>query len=52
MAALLLGAATAWAGLPRACDPRRDVTAAQQDRLLRFAAIVRQVLTESGRLPR
>jgi hypothetical protein len=48
-AALLLGAATAWAGLPRACDPRRDVTAAQQDRLLRFAAAVRQVLTESGR---
>ena len=48
-AALLLAAATAQAGaLPRGCDPRRDVTAAQQDRLLRFTAVIRQVLAESG----
>ncbi|WP_235532041.1 DUF2145 domain-containing protein [Pelomonas sp. Root1237] len=48
-AALLLTAATAEAGLPpRGCDSKHDITAAQQDRLLRFAAVVRQALAESG----
>ncbi|KQV50741.1 hypothetical protein ASC95_15435 [Pelomonas sp. Root1217] len=48
-AALLLTAAAAQAGLPpRGCDPKHDVTAAQQDRLLRFSAVVRQALAESG----
>ncbi len=48
-AALLLTAATAQAGvLPRGCDPNREVTAAQQDRLLRFTAVIRQLLAESG----
>jgi hypothetical protein len=48
-AALALLAAAAQAGaLPRGCDPNREVTAAQQDRLLRFTAIVRQVLADSG----
>lgn len=48
-ALLLLTAATARAGLPpRGCDPGRHITAAQQDRLLRFTAVIRQVLAESG----
>ncbi len=48
-AATLLAAGVAQAGaLPRACDPHRDVTAAQQDRLLRFTAVIRQALIESG----
>lgn len=48
-AALLLTAAAAQAGaLPRGCDPGREVTAAQQDRLLRFTAVIRQALAESG----
>jgi hypothetical protein len=48
-AALLLTAAAAQAGLPpRGCDPGRHITAAQQDRLLRFTAVIRQVLAESG----
>ncbi len=33
---------------PRGCDRPVDVTATQQDRLLRFAAAVRDVLTASG----
>lgn len=48
-AALLLTAATAQAGaLPRGCDPNREVTASQQDKLLRFTAVIRQLLAESG----
>ncbi|MDR7270998.1 hypothetical protein J2X20_003656 [Pelomonas saccharophila] len=48
-AAGLLAAVAAQAGaLPRGCDPHREVTAAQQDRLLRFTATVRQALAESG----
>jgi hypothetical protein len=48
-ALLTLAAGAAQAGLPpRGCDPNRQVTATQQDRLLRFAAVVRQALAESG----
>ena len=48
-AALLTAAVAAQAGLPpRGCDRPIPVTAAQQDRLLRFAAVVRQALAESG----
>jgi len=48
-AALALSAAAAQAGvLPRGCDPNREVTAAQQDKLLRFTAVVRQALADSG----
>jgi hypothetical protein len=50
LAALLLaGAAAAHAGSPpRGCDAARELTATQQDRLLRFAAVVRETLAASG----
>ena len=48
-AALLLSAsATAWAGIPTFCDRADKVTAADQDRVLRFAAAVKDELTRSG----
>lgn len=48
-AALLGAAAAAQAGSPpRGCDRPVDVTAGQQDRLLRFAALVREALAGSG----
>ena len=48
-ATLATAAGTALAGLPpRGCDRSHDVTAAQQDRLLRFAAVVRDTLAASG----
>lgn len=47
-AALLLAAAAAAAGLPRGCDPARQVSATQQDRLLHFAAAIRDALAASG----
>lgn len=52
-AALLAAAGLAQAGapqssLPRGCDRAIDVTATQQDRLLRFAAVVREALAGSG----
>lgn len=46
--ALLLPAAAALAGSPRLCDFRPDVSAAQQDRLLRVAAIAKRQLEASG----
>jgi len=33
---------------PRGCDRAQDITATQQDRLLRFAAVVREALAASG----
>lgn len=48
-AALLGAAAAAQAGSPpRGCDRPVEVTAGQQDRLLRFAAVVRDALAASG----
>jgi hypothetical protein len=49
-AGLALGAATSAAGtlLPRLCDRSATLDAAQQDRLLRFAAIVKRELEASG----
>jgi hypothetical protein len=48
-AALLLAAGAAQAGLPpRGCDPQRDLSATQQDRLLRFTAVIRTALAASG----
>jgi hypothetical protein len=48
-AALLTAAAAAQAGLPpRGCDRPQPTTASQQDRLLRFAAVVREALAASG----
>jgi hypothetical protein len=50
-AVLLLGAAAAVqaaSSLPQGCDRPVAVTAAEQDRLLRFAAVVRAALASSG----
>jgi len=48
-AALMLSAsATAWAGIPTFCDRADKVTAADQDRVLRFAAAVKDELARSG----
>ena len=49
-AALLAAAGAAQAGSlpPRGCDRASTITATQQDRLLRFAAVVREALAASG----
>jgi len=47
--ALGLGTASAaWAGLPTFCERASDITASEQDRVLRFAGVVRQELERSG----
>ena len=47
--ALGLGtASTAWAGLPTFCERASDITALEQDRVLRFAGVVKQELERSG----
>lgn len=43
-----IAAGAAWAGLPTFCEREDDITAAQQDRVLRFAGVVRQELERSG----
>jgi hypothetical protein len=47
-ALLLFASAGAWAGIPTFCDRADKVTAADQDRVLRFAAAVKDELTRSG----
>jgi hypothetical protein len=47
-ALLLCASAGAWAGLPTFCDRADKVTAADQDRVLRFAAAVKDELARSG----
>ena len=48
-AALLLGAsAGAQAGLPAFCQQSIDISAAEQDRVLRFAGVVKSELERSG----
>jgi len=47
-ALLLFACATAWAGLPTFCDRADKVTATDQDRVLRFAAAVKDELARSG----
>jgi hypothetical protein len=47
-ALMLFASATAWAGLPTFCDRADKVTAADQDRVLRFAAAVKDELARSG----
>lgn len=48
-AALALATQSAHAGSPpRGCDRGHDITATQQDRLLRFAAVIREALAGSG----
>lgn len=46
--AATLGVAHAGSVVPRGCDRPLQVDAAQQDRLLRFAAVVREALAASG----
>jgi len=46
LCATLSGAA--WAGLPTFCERESDITALEQDRVLRFAGVVRQELERSG----
>lgn len=49
LAALLLGAsAGAWAGLPVFCQRSIDIGAAEQDRVLRFAGVVKAELERAG----
>jgi hypothetical protein len=48
LAAGLAQAGAPAASLPRGCDRAIAVTAGQQDRLLRFAAVVREALAASG----
>ena len=49
LAALLLTAsAGAWAGLPTFCERSSDISAADQDRVLRFAGAVKDELARSG----
>ena len=43
-----IASGAAWAGLPTFCEREDDITAAQQDRVLRFAGVVRQELERSG----
>lgn len=45
---LAAGSVTAGSLPPQGCDRRHDLSATEQDRLLRFAAVIRQTLTESG----
>lgn len=46
--ALACAAGGAWAGLPTFCERDRDISAAEQDRVLRFAGVVKQELARSG----
>jgi hypothetical protein len=49
LAALALSAsAGAWAGIPTFCERGKQITAADQDRVLRFAGAVRQELDRAG----
>ena len=54
IAALALGlcatfiSGAAWAGLPTFCERESDITALEQDRVLRFAGVVREELERSG----
>lgn len=49
IAALLLSSGSAaWAGLPTFCERPREITAREQDRVLRFAGAVKAELERSG----
>ena len=47
-ALLLCASAGAWAGLPAFCQRSIDIGAAEQDRVLRFAGVVKAELERSG----
>jgi len=44
----LCASGAAWAGLPTFCERESEITALEQDRVLRFAGVVRQELERSG----
>ncbi|WP_020654921.1 DUF2145 domain-containing protein [Massilia niastensis] len=44
----LCASAGAWAGMPAFCERSNDITAADQDRVLRFAGVIKQELARSG----
>ena len=44
----LCAGGSAWAGLPAFCERSNEITAADQDRVLRFAGVVRRELEQSG----
>lgn len=44
----LCASASAWAGLPAFCERPKETSAAEQDRVLRFAGAVKQELERSG----
>jgi hypothetical protein len=44
----LCASSSAWAGMPAFCERGKDIGAADQDRVLRFAGAVRQELARSG----
>lgn len=46
--ALMCAAGGAWAGLPTFCERDREISATEQDRVLRFAGVVKQELARSG----
>ena len=46
-ALLLCASGSAWAGFPAFCERSRDITAVEQDRVLRFAGVVKQELERS-----
>jgi hypothetical protein len=48
LALLLCASGSAWAGFPTFCDRSRDLSATEQDRVLRFAGVVKQELTRSS----
>ncbi|MFC4932207.1 DUF2145 domain-containing protein [Massilia sp. GCM10023247] len=47
-AAALCASSGAWAGIPTFCERSVEISAADQDRVLRFAGVVRQELERSG----
>ena len=46
--ALCCASAQAWAGLPTFCERQAEIDAAEQDRVLRFAGVVKRELAASG----
>jgi len=47
-ALLLTASASAWAGLPTFCERSTEISATEQDRVLRFAGAVKDELAKSG----
>ncbi|RYE78052.1 MAG: DUF2145 domain-containing protein, partial [Oxalobacteraceae bacterium] len=48
LALLLCASGSAWAGFPTFCERSRDLNATEQDRVLRFAGVVKQELARSN----